>query len=506
MFKNFENKIGFSTIEMLIAFSFFALIIGGVSVMALSNQVVALDTQLSNQALLKADQWLETLKTTAALNWSSANSIPLSAPDSDYQQYEVFVQDISPCAKYVSSAVLWHSSPTRSQKTEYITLLTNPAEAIAMGGGCDPIPPGEWDNPGSFGSVDLSGSDGTGVDAHYINGIRYAIITADPSSASAEDFIVVDVSDPDNLDLSDIVSEIDTGPGLNGVAVGKTYAYVVQNENTDQLQVIDVSNPAAPSLVISVALPNITFSCPGGNKCLAGRSVAYYGNKVYVGTAYIANLALPSTQNNEFHIFDVSSPANPVWLGSLNVNHNVNDIEVRGNYAYLATSDDVGEMTVVDVSNPVASFVAGKFDAQATGGGASNEDGWSIDVVGSYAYFGRERVNGGTERDFYILNVSNPASVSVVGSKIVGMTSGNDIYISGIAKQGNYAFLSTTDSNEPFFVLDVADPSNPVNYSACGLNFSQVTRGLKYLDNLIFTVNRSNDILRIIYDQPTACS
>ena len=160
-------------------------------------------------------------------------------------------------------------------------------------------------------------------------------------------------------------------------------------------------------------------------------------------------------------------------------------------------------MTIVDISNSAVPAIAGKFDAQTTAGGASDEDGWSVDVVGNYAYFGRERVNNANERDFYILNVSNPASITVVGSMPLGLA--NNSYISGISKQDIYAFLSTTDSNEPFFVIDISNPTNPTNYSVCGLNFSQVTRGLKYIDNLIFTVNRSNDILRIIYDQPTMC-
>lgn len=502
-----KSGAGFSTVEILIAFSFFVLTIGGVAIIAFGNQVVALDTQLSGQAVLKAEKSMEDLKTAAALNWNSANSIPLSAPDSDYQRWGVYVQDISPCAKYASSAVIWQSSPVRPQKTEYATLLTNPAEAIALGGDCDPLPPGEWDNPDSYGSVDLSGADGTGVDVYRINGTRYAFITADPSSPATEDFMVVDVSDPNTLNSSDIVSKINTGPGLNGVVIGKAHAYAIQNKNTQQLQIIGVADPSSPAIAASITLPNITFTCsPPSKPCLAGKSIVYYNDKVYVGTSYIANLALPATENNEFHIFDVSIPASPAWLGSFNVDHNVNDIEVRGNYAYLATSDDAGELTIVDVSNPAAPVVAGKFDAQTTVGGASDEDGWSVDVVGNYAYLGRERVNGGNERDFYILDISNPASVSIVGSKVVGMTSGSNIYVSGIAKQGNYAFLSTTDSNKPFFVLNIADPANPVNYSACGLNFSQVTRGLKYLDNLVFLANRSNDILRIVYDQPTACS
>src|SRR3989338_2495048 len=504
MKKNTER--GAATIELLIALAVGVIFITGATLVSFGAQTSGLDTGLTNEGLRLAELGTADTVASVAAAWNYTQTELTGFYDSVTN-----IDDISDCMKSVDRDTTWTSEKNRGQYSSMKTLVANWAAAKANGGGCSPIPPSdEWDNPDSFGSVDLSGADGTGVDVRSVGGINYAFVTADPGALPAEDFMVVDVSDPDNIDPSIDVRAINTGLGLNGVAVGGNYAYVLQNKNTEQLQVIDITTPLNPLLIAGAAtLPNITFTCPppGSVTCLAGRSIAYSAQRVYVGTQYLFNGALPETKNNEFHIYDVSSPSSPVWLGSLNVNHNVNDIEIDGNYAYLATSDDVGELTIVDISNPAFPTIAGKFDAKKMLGGASDEDGWSVDVVATIAYLGRERVNDSDEeRDFYILDVSNPSLVTIVGSKLVGMTPGSDIYVSGVAKQGNFAFISTTDSNEPFYVIDITNPANPINHSTCGLNFSQVTRGLKYFDNFIFTVNRSNDILRIIYDQPTACS
>ena len=197
--------------------------------------------------------------------------------------------------------------------------------------------------------------------------------------------------------------------------------------------------------------------------------------------------------------------------------HSVNDIVVRGTVAYLATSANYGELTLIDVSNPASMTLPPnyttpgtmdmKFNARTHTATPveSDEDGITLDVVGTRVYLGRERATNSNERDFYIIDASVPSALVSLGASRIGI--GPNTEVSGITTNGKYSFLMTTDSNEPFYVFDISTPTTPVVVSTCGLNFSQVTRAVSYLDNFIFTANRSNDILRVIYDKPgTSCS
>lgn len=135
----------------------------------------------------------------------------------------------------------------------------------------------------------------------------------------------------------------------NEVVVIGDYAYVATDG--DELEVVDVSNSAAPN---SVYVRNY----PGGSN---GISIAGEGSMVYVGRS-----------NGDLEIMDVTTPTSPIWRSTYTGpdNDDINDIAIgnNGDYLFLASDDNDEEFQVVDVSDPLDAELIGDFDV----GGALN--------------------------------------------------------------------------------------------------------------------------------------
>ena len=510
-----KGSRGQSTIEMLIALMVLILSLTTVITVSFGSQSISLDTQTNGEALEKARSVLEDARAAARKDFAALVSV--SSTDDIYRK-DLLVQDAAACKKTVTSRATWKTEVLRPQIIELTSQFTDITGVFAMGGDCDlDSPTGGWTAPASFLSRDLdyhaaygdnpsinssAGNQATGLDV--LNKMIY--ISAGVGAPSAkDDFFILDGSSTLSGIIPPIVGSLNTGPGLNAADVerdnttGQTYAYVVSNDNHSQLQVINVSNPASPALLTSSTLPNIISTCsPPSKPCLAGQSIFYYKGRVYIGTNYIANLALPPSNNNEFHVFCVSdpsvfgcSPSTPVWLGSANVNHNVNAIVVRDHYAYLATSDDVGELTIVDLDHLTSPAV--KFDAPG------GEDGMSLYVVGNRLYLGRQQTPA-ARRDFYAIDITSSTAPTELGSVNLGLHSGTEV--TGIRANGKYVFLALSDSTIGFKVLDIFNL--PAISFVSTFNFSQKTSGIDFESGFTYTANASNDALRII--RPAQCA
>ena len=90
---------------------------------------------------------------------------------------------------------------------------------------------------------------------------------------------------------------------------------------------------------------------------------------------------------------------------------------------------------------------------------SGSNNGHRVDVSGNYAYVVR---NGGSP-DFIIIDVSNPASASVVATENVA---GNPRDIEVV---GNYAYIGSTQNNEELIVYDISNPLSPVEVDTLNL-------------------------------------
>jgi hypothetical protein len=527
---NSNSTSGFSTIEILIAFSVGIVFLTSAMMVSFSDPTLnrqfslesghssTLDTILDTNALSTSTNSLGGILAKLSGNWGASVA---GAHDTTYTTTPI-ITDVSPCMKSVENVTTWNTLGRNGRTMTFGSGLSNMTIAQALGrGGCDPTPESEWDRPesDSLAEANVGGADnGTGVVVASKNGQRYAFITSNPTGngTNKKEFTVIEVNDS-NIQNLDIKATLPADKGLLGLAVVGNYAYILNNATSSHLQIIDLTNPESPTkLSTSFTLPNITCTYHNQNCQRIARSIAYYNGYLYIGTGYMAG------NSPEFHIFCIGdgtvsgcSATTPVSRGYLNLDHNINDIAIKDNYAYLATSAEYAELTVIDVANKTTPLIPPnyndgtinnrKFDAPSVGG--KEEDGMSVYVLGLYAYLGREKVsNKNSEHEFFVLNISDPTSITAAGSMNTDMNTNNS-YISKIYTQGKTAFISTTDSNNSFYIVDVKTASNPHVRNTCGdLHLSQVSTSLTYNNNQIFLVNdQGSALLKIFYDNGNAC-
>jgi hypothetical protein len=145
------------------------------------------------------------------------------------------------------------------------------------------------------------------------------------------------------------------------VAISGNFAYVTSSYS-NMLTVIDISNPAAPTIVKAFTDPAINFPV----------DVTVSGNFAYV----VNQLSTPPN----FTVVDISTPASPKVVGSV-TNGFLNGayrIRVHGNFAYVSGSS-AHSIGVIDISNPAnPTFVAGLSDAAHF----NNTTGLDVDATG----------------------------------------------------------------------------------------------------------------------------
>lgn len=202
----------------------------------------------------------------------------------------------------------------------------------------------------------------------------------------------------------------------------------------------------------------------------------YYGNICVDGNkAYVTD----ATQNNStgFIILDVSNPANPFLLGTVNDPHELHAIGVYANRAYIA-ADDAG-LQVWDVSVPGSPsllntyYLGGICEELSISGDklfvSVNTIGLKIysiaeavplllgsydsvapddiSIVGNLAYLADSNYG------LRILNITNPAECFQVGAYPL-------LIARSLVVEGSTLFL--TDCHNDSYIIDVSNPASPV--------------------------------------------
>ena len=166
------------------------------------------------------------------------------------------------------------------------------------------------------------------------------------------------------------------------------------------------------------------------------------------GYAYIT-----SYWSDAISVFDVHDPQQPKFLDTLSSYsyHNPypyfmstpNQIAIKGHYAYVIMYDG---FRVVDISNPAKLSIVGSLDDAANLGNANTFG--PLVIQGNYAYF----------VDFFknfleIVNISNPQKPFLVKA-YNGITRPFSIAVSG-----KYAYV--TNLNGHLFTVDISNPASP---------------------------------------------
>lgn len=281
-----------------------------------------------------------------------------------------------------------------------------------------------------------------------------------------------------------VTGEFVLGGTINLTAKAKGTSYASSNLNACNFGVEDGRVYAGSNGFCTITVNNSGFTAAaiGTVKTFTPKALSYvsipgFANNVEVSGNY-AYIAAGSTG---LQVVDVSNKTTPKVVASLDTPGNGNDVAVVGNYVYLA--DGAAGLRIIDIANPLTPTLAGVIDTPGIA--------WDVTVRGGYAF-----VADGTS-GLQIIDVSNPAQPSLVGfltlpgtakgvdvdlgrrlAVVVAGTKGiyvvniNDVTtpillgtssggdVRDVAVNGNYAFLA--DSSRSFTSVDISNPTAPV--------------------------------------------
>jgi len=208
-----------------------------------------------------------------------------------------------------------------------------------------------------------------------------------------------------------------------------------------------------------------------------------YGVTVAGNYAYVAVSACDAKGSpcfSSLQVIDVRDPANPVWVGGCDTPGDVLHVAAAGNYAYLAITnvDGSGSLQVIDVSNPAKPVRMGRCDTPGSARGVA--------VVGDHAY-----VADGAGA-LQVVDVRDPAKPLRVGG------CGTFGEPQGVAVAGNYAYVAAGDAG--LQVIDVRDPANPVRVGGRS-DFGSVDR-VAVAGNYAYVLGGSMGLRRIDVSNP----
>jgi hypothetical protein len=327
-----------------------------------------------------------------------------------------------------------------------------------------PVRIGEYSPPGRTELVRVAGSRAyLGTSVHMGGGCEM--------EGWRGQLIILDVSDPTRpIQLGSYM----TGSGITSLFVEGDRVYLGDNGNHAEasLHILDVSNPARPlRLAVDHArgptalwvgsnavyegswssLSVLNVSAQGSINVVADsetnvgmtiRGIQAIGHWVYVASGDGGN-------GGYLDIFETGSTPAPRSLAILDLNNAAMDIQVVGDYAYLALAD--AGLTVVDVHNPNKPVRLGTCGASGVA--------LQVEVAGGNAYVAD--YHGGLQ----IIDVRDPTHLVRVTSFDTGLTT------HAVRLSGDKAYLLSSDTHPSIAtgvrarsrveVVDVSHPTRP---------------------------------------------
>ncbi|HSX07438.1 MAG TPA: hypothetical protein VLG11_00940 [Candidatus Saccharimonadales bacterium] len=169
--------------------------------------------------------------------------------------------------------------------------------------------------------------------------------------------------------------------------------------------------------------------------------------KVFVNGNY-AYVVRGGTSSN-FIVVNLSTPTAPTIVSTTTFSGTPTNVFASGGYAYVTTSTASTGLEIINVSNPAAPTLTKT--VSFTGTGAAK----GVFVNGNYAYVVRAADATTGANEFNVVNVTTPASASVVGGY------NNDIAMNEVYMTGAYAYVATSSTTQEMLVINVTTPTAP---------------------------------------------
>ncbi len=267
-------------------------------------------------------------------------------------------------------------------------------------------------------SLDISGMD------VQVQGNYAYLTTPDPYG---DDITIIDISDKKNPVKVAGINVDELGGDYRGIR--RLYVegnYIYTGDYNNYLYIIDISNPANPTVVSK--WPN-----PGGYE-EGPSSFAKKDNYVFV-TRY----------HYGFYVIDVSDPANPVKVAEVIGDHdpNANDIKVFGDYLFVSTRYE--GFRVYNISDPTNPYLVTTFSFPV--GYAESIFPYEL-PHGTYVFETAFSVG------WAIINATDIEHPELMTDPMMPVPAGDSVKV-----KENYAFIGA--HNAAVWVLNVSDPANP---------------------------------------------
>ncbi|MFZ4631711.1 MAG: hypothetical protein ACOYL8_00715 [Patescibacteria group bacterium] len=448
------KKSGFALLEVMLSAALF-LIITSFAVQAfLYGEEAAVLSGERQRAALYAEEGLEALRnisdaaftnlsiggpygvSTSTGSWSISGT---SNTDGEFIR-QILIGSNGTDRLVATSTVTWNQNAQRSGSFSLVTYLTNWAKSGI----------GNWSLPSietGYAAVPTT----SGVDVTVFGDYAYVVLVS-----GTPNFLVVNISSTTNPVLTGSATLV---ANLSNVIVSGNYAYVTGTGNANELQIVNITNKAAPALV--------------GTFNAAGNSDAY-GSAISGNYVYFVRALSATNGQNEFEVVNVSNPALPTSAGVLNLEATAQDIRVVGNYAYIASQDDIREFQIIDITNPalpVRTAVINIIGAAT----ATNGRAIMVNSASTVAFLSR------MDAIVYPINITSKTVPVLLAAN--GWSTGGSAQGMVLFNNDTYLALANTLTSGELRIFDVTNPTTPTQLSVMDIsgttsNFN--TNGIDY--------------------------
>ena len=449
----FKKTSGFSIVEAMIGVALFVVFVSGLLTLIITSFVSPNIAGNRARAVLIAEEGLEAARNMRDNSFSNLSDgdhgLAVSGNqwqfNGAYDTTEIFervvnVSTVSTDIKRLTATVTWTDVNNKLNNVVLISDLTN-WQKLGIG---------NWSTMIVQSGLSLNGNQ-SGLDVMVQGNYAYFVRTN-----STPNFAIIDITDPAAPILS---GSLNLGGDLNAIYVLGNYAYVTSTTNNSEFMVIDITDKNAP---IQVG----TYNAPGNGDAK--------GLFVVGSTAYFTRVAAGGAGENEFYIINVTDPANPALLGSLNLESTANYFKISGNYAYLASTDNTREFQVIDISNSASPTRIFVYNINANGD--NNSDAYSMEVYGTTALVGR------LDGRFYPFNISNPLAPTLLVANGINLGGGNPNDMVAF-NSNNYLAVATSLATAEVKILDISNIASAYvvtalnigvggNFTAMGIDYS----------------------------------
>lgn len=426
---------GFSLVEVLLASTllgmFFTILVG----FFFYGQESAVISGERNRAINLADEGLEAVRNIRDNQFTNlpdgtyglgivGNNWTLTASPTAIEGFTraVRISTLDAQTKIATASVTWSQQLHRTGSVSLTTRFTNWMTSVNT-----------WTGASLESSFNLSllnsGSETGNILSIFTQG-NYAYVGRTNTGIGTE-FYILDISNPASPVL---VGQRDLNTNPNDIVVVGNYAYIASDDNSSELQIVDVSTPS--TIANAGKLTTVDLTSANSNSINAD-AVGLATDGTYL---YMARVT-----GDKLIIFNLSTPAAPTIVGRLTtIVGNAIDIALSGSTAYVITDDDTQELQTVDVTTKTAPVKLGSLNLNS-GNEAANP--LSVAAYGSTVYIGRA-VSAAPE--LYKISTVTPASPTLAST--IEMNS--SAYAIALSETGTFGFVATNDTAADIKIVD----------------------------------------------------